>query len=125
MPLCFWAAQTAVMVLDVGVGVGRLAFTPYLPPHMAATAIQRAYCSHVITRMYNDWESDAPTNPLVMLAKLADNLDKHFAMFQRLLLLTNDLFAFAQRKRIGAFPQRKRIGHKLAKDYESCHLDNG
>jgi hypothetical protein len=50
MPLCFLAAQTFVAASNLGVGIGRLAFTTYLPPCMAATAIQRAYCSHVVDK---------------------------------------------------------------------------
>ncbi len=45
MPLCVWATQTAVAALD-------LTFTPYLPPHTAATAIQCAYHSYI----ENEWE---------------------------------------------------------------------
>jgi hypothetical protein len=47
MPLCFWAAQTAVAALELCVGTGRSMYSPYLPPHTAATAIQRAYCSSI------------------------------------------------------------------------------
>jgi hypothetical protein len=47
MPLCFWATQTAVAALDLFVGAGRSKFTPYLPPHSAATVIQHAYWSYV------------------------------------------------------------------------------
>jgi hypothetical protein len=50
MPLCFWAAQTSVAASNLGVGIGRSAFTTYLPPHRAATAIQRAYHSHVVDK---------------------------------------------------------------------------
>ena len=46
MPLCYWATQTAVAPIDLCVGIGRLDFNPYLPPHTAATVIQRAYRSH-------------------------------------------------------------------------------
>jgi hypothetical protein len=47
MPLCFWAAQTAVAASELCVGTGRSMFSPYLPPHTAATAIQRVYPSSV------------------------------------------------------------------------------
>ncbi len=47
MPLCFWATQSAVAALELCVGTGRSLFSPYLPPHTAATAIQRVYCSYV------------------------------------------------------------------------------
>jgi hypothetical protein len=47
MPLCFWAAQSAVAALELCVGNGRSLFSPYLPPHTAATAIQRVYRSYV------------------------------------------------------------------------------
>jgi hypothetical protein len=48
--LCFWAAETSVAALNLGVGTGRLAFTTYLPPHMVATAIQRTYHSHLVDK---------------------------------------------------------------------------
>jgi hypothetical protein len=47
MPLCFWDAQSAVASLELCVGIRRLLFSPYLPPHTAATAIQRTYRSYV------------------------------------------------------------------------------
>jgi hypothetical protein len=47
MPLCFWAKETAVAASDLCVGAGRSKFTPYLPPHSAATVIQHAYQSYV------------------------------------------------------------------------------
>jgi hypothetical protein len=47
MPLCFWAAQSAVAALELCIGTIRLLFSPYLPPHTAATAIQRIYHSYV------------------------------------------------------------------------------
>ncbi len=47
MPLCFWAAQSAVAASELCVGTGRSLFSPYLPPHTAATAIQRVYRSYV------------------------------------------------------------------------------
>jgi hypothetical protein len=53
MPLYFWAAQTSVAASNLGVGIGRLAFTTYLPPHTAATAIQRAHHSHVVNKSIN------------------------------------------------------------------------
>jgi hypothetical protein len=56
MPLCFWAAQTSVAASDLGVGISRLVSTTYLPPHTAATAIQRAYHSHVVDTSYDYWE---------------------------------------------------------------------
>jgi hypothetical protein len=122
MPLCFWASQTAVVASDVGVGIGRLAFRPSLPPHTAATAIQRACRSHVIDRMFDNGESDDNATPLVVLAELkTDNLNEQFESIQRAF----ELFAFLKRKRIGAFLQRKRIGHKLAEDSGSCHLVKG
>jgi hypothetical protein len=51
IPLCFWAAQTSVAALDLGVGIGRSAFETYLPPHTAATAIKCTYCSHVVNKL--------------------------------------------------------------------------
>jgi hypothetical protein len=53
MPLCFWATQTAVVALDLCVGVGWPTFTPYLPPYTAATAIQHAYHSYYVDK---EWE---------------------------------------------------------------------
>jgi hypothetical protein len=47
MPLCFGAAQSAVAALELCVGTGRSLFSPYLPPHTAAAAIQRVYRSYV------------------------------------------------------------------------------
>ncbi len=47
MPLCFWATQTAVAASGLFVGAGRSKFTPYLPPHSAASRIQLAYRSYV------------------------------------------------------------------------------
>ncbi len=47
MPLCFWATQTAVAALDLFVGARRSKFTPYLPPHSAATVIQHTYWPYV------------------------------------------------------------------------------
>ncbi len=42
----FWAAQTAVAASELCVGTGRSLFSPYLPPHTAATAIQCMYRSY-------------------------------------------------------------------------------
>jgi hypothetical protein len=53
MPLCFWATQTAVAAMDLCDGIGRSALKPYLPPHIAATVIQRAYRFHCI----DEWEA--------------------------------------------------------------------
>ncbi len=50
MPLCFWATQTAVAAADLSTGAGWSQFTPYLPPHKAATAIQHVYRSYL-----RDW----------------------------------------------------------------------
>ncbi len=55
MPLCFWAAQSAVAALELCVGTGRSLFSPYLPPHTAATAIQCVYCSYV-DKVDTEWE---------------------------------------------------------------------
>ena len=98
MPLCFWAAQTSVVALDASVGTGT--------SHTATIEIQRTCQPHVVDRMLDGLVSDNHTNPSVEL-------------------VTDDLFAFAQRKRIGTLLQRKRIGHKSAEDSGSSHLDNG
>jgi hypothetical protein len=55
MPLCFWAAQSAVAALELCVGTGRSLFSPYLPPHTAATAIQCVYRSYV-DKVDKEWE---------------------------------------------------------------------
>jgi hypothetical protein len=47
MPLCFWATQTVVAASVLFVGATRSKFTPYLPPHSAASRIQLAYQSYV------------------------------------------------------------------------------
>ncbi len=47
MPLCFWATQTVVAASGLFVGAMRSKFTPYLPPHSAASRIQLAYQSYV------------------------------------------------------------------------------
>ncbi len=52
MPLCFWATQTAVAAADLPTGAGRSQFTPYLPPHTAATAIQHVYRSYLCNKPY-------------------------------------------------------------------------
>ena len=53
MPLCFWATQTVVAASVLFVGATRSKFIPYVPPHTAATIIQRAYRSHCV----DEWES--------------------------------------------------------------------
>ena len=53
MPLCFWATQTVVAASVLFVGAPGSKFIPYLPPHTAATIIQRAYRSHCV----DEWES--------------------------------------------------------------------
>jgi hypothetical protein len=55
MPLCFWAVQSAVAASELCVGTGRSLFSPYLPPHTAATAIQRVYHSYV-DKVDKEWE---------------------------------------------------------------------
>ena len=52
MPLVFWATQTAVAAADLPTGAGRSQFTPYLPPHTAATAIQHVYRSYLRNKPY-------------------------------------------------------------------------
>jgi hypothetical protein len=47
MSLYFWATQTVVAALGLFVGATRSNFTPYLPPHSAASRIQLAYQSYV------------------------------------------------------------------------------
>jgi hypothetical protein len=47
MSLCFWATQTVVAASGLFVGATRSKFTPYLPPHSAASRIQLAYQSYV------------------------------------------------------------------------------
>ncbi len=55
MPLYFWAAQSAAAALELCVGTGRSLFSPYLPPHTAATAIQSVYRSYV-DKVDKEWE---------------------------------------------------------------------
>jgi hypothetical protein len=52
MPLCFWGTQTAVAAADLITGAGRSQFTPYLPTHTAATAIQQVYRSYLRNKPY-------------------------------------------------------------------------
>jgi hypothetical protein len=52
MPLCFWATQTAVAAADLHTGAGCSHFTPYLPPHTAATTIQHVYRSYLRSKPY-------------------------------------------------------------------------
>ena len=52
MPLCFWATQTTVAAADLLTGAGRSQFTPYLPPHTAATAIKHVYRSYLRNKPY-------------------------------------------------------------------------
>ena len=47
LPICFWAAQTAVAAAVLPLGSGRAELSPYLPPHKAATAIQHVYRSYL------------------------------------------------------------------------------
>ena len=54
MPLCFWATQTVVAASVLFVGATRSKFVPYLPPHTAATIIQRAYRSHCIDVSFDE-----------------------------------------------------------------------
>jgi hypothetical protein len=52
MPLCFWAAQTTAVALELHrVGTVGSGSTAYIPPHTAATTIQLAYhfCVHCFT----------------------------------------------------------------------------
>jgi hypothetical protein len=44
-----------VAASELCVGTGRLLFSPYLPPHTAATAIQRVYPSYV-DKIDKEWE---------------------------------------------------------------------
>jgi hypothetical protein len=55
MPLCFWAAQSTVAALELCIGTGRSLYSLYLPPHTAATAIQRLYCFY-IDKVDKEWK---------------------------------------------------------------------
>jgi hypothetical protein len=90
MPLCFWAAQTSVATSNLGVGISRSAFTTYLPPHTAATAIQHAYCSHVVDKSTNDQVSQISLedakfklgcNMFRAMHDLCDNAEFVFSVF--------------------------------------------
>ncbi len=61
MPLCFWATQTVMAASGLFVGARRSKFTPYLPPHSAASRIQLAY------QYYIRWVSQDsnPTIPML------------------------------------------------------------
>jgi hypothetical protein len=61
MPLCFCATQTVVAASGLFVGARRSKFTPYLPPHSAASRIQLAYQYYVrrVSRRNN------PTVPML------------------------------------------------------------
>jgi len=70
MPLCFWAAQTAAAALDLCDRIGRSDIKPYLPPHTAATVIQRGYRSHLDDTEF-DWQIQLLTSQL----ELEQNMD--------------------------------------------------
>jgi hypothetical protein len=80
MPLCFWAAQSAVAASELCVGTGRSLFSPYLPPHTAATAIQSMYHSYV-DKVDKEWEWKLNLS----LAGYALKHDMHQAMHNLLL----------------------------------------
>ena len=62
MPLCFWATQTVVAASGLFVGATRSKFTPYLPPHSAASRIQLAYRYYVRrVSLHNN-----PTVPMIL-----------------------------------------------------------
>ncbi len=60
MPLVFWATQT-MAALGPFVGATRSKFTPYLPPHSAASRIQLAYQAYV----HRDSLHNNPTVPML------------------------------------------------------------
>jgi hypothetical protein len=72
MPLCFWATQTTVVAATLPAGAGRLQFTPYLPPHKAATAIQHAYRSYLRDRHY--WQQVVESTFSLEVNKLECNM---------------------------------------------------
>jgi hypothetical protein len=97
MPLCFWAAQSAVAASELCLGTGRSLFSPYLPPHTAATAIQCVYRSYVdkvikeylpphtaataIQRVYHSYVDKVIVEWLQLsLARYAFERDMHQAM---------------------------------------------
>jgi hypothetical protein len=61
MPLCFWATQTVVAASGFFVGATRSKFTPFLPPHSAASRIQLAYQYYV---RQVSWHNN-PTVPML------------------------------------------------------------
>ncbi len=72
MPLCFWATQTTVAAATLPAGAGRSQFTPYLPPHKAATAIQHAYRSYL--RDWHYWQQVAESAFSLEVYKLECNM---------------------------------------------------
>jgi hypothetical protein len=79
MPLCFWATQTAVAAADLHTGAGRSQFTPYLPPHTAATAIQHVYRSYLRNKPYRLQVAGSMAAIMADFALIVERQDANFA----------------------------------------------
>ncbi len=80
MPLCFWATQTAVAAANLHTEAGRLHFTPYLPPHTAATAIQHIYRSYLRNRPYRQQVAGSTAAIMADFALSVERQDAAFAL---------------------------------------------
>ncbi len=80
MPLCFWATQTAVAAADLHTGAGRSQFTPYLPPHTAATAIQHVYRSYLRNKPYRLQVARTTAAIMAEFALIVERQDAAFAL---------------------------------------------
>ncbi len=80
MPLCFWATQTAVAAADLHTGAGRLHFTPYLPPHTAATTIQHVYWSYLRNRPYRLQVAGSTAAIMADFVLIVERQDAAFAL---------------------------------------------
>ncbi len=80
MPLCFWATQTAVAAADLHTGDGRSHFTPYLPPHTAATTIQHIYRSYLRNRPYRLQVAGSTAAIMADFVLIVERQDAAFAL---------------------------------------------
>ncbi len=80
MPLCFWATQTAVATADLHTGAGRSQFTPYLPPHTAATAIQHMYRSYLRNKTYRLQVAGSTAAIMANFALIVERENANFAL---------------------------------------------
>ncbi len=82
MPLCFWATQTAVAAADLHTGAWRSQFTPYLPPHTAATTIQHqhVYRSYLRNRPYRLQVAGSTAAIMADFVLIVERQDAAFAL---------------------------------------------